>query len=148
MLSLRSSISREGAALAHLDSIPSYDLVLWTNSFVPFGKSGSGVLLKCSLYGTDATLFFSASPVCSSCCAKACSIKKALCWSWHHQQVCHFSFLLFSSYMTLVLSSSPCSLLHVSCYPNLSGRNCFSLLQFYQPTMGPWTFVSCGKRRR
>ena len=34
------------------------------------------------------------------------------------------TFLLFSSYMTLVLSSSLCSLLHLSCYLNLSGRNC------------------------
>ena len=32
------------------------------------------------------------------------------------------TFLLF--YMTLVLSSSPCSLLRLSCYFNLSGRNC------------------------
>ena len=33
-------------------------------------------------------------------------------------------FLLFSSYMALVLSSLLCSLLRLSCYLNLSGRNC------------------------
>ena len=34
------------------------------------------------------------------------------------------TFLLFSSCLTLVLSSSSCSLLRLSCYLNLSGRNC------------------------
>ena len=34
------------------------------------------------------------------------------------------TFLCFSSYLTLVLSSSLCSLLRLSCYLNLSGRNC------------------------
>ena len=60
--------SRQGAALAHLDSLPPNDLVLWTNGSVPFpfGKGGSGVLANCSLCGTEATLSFSAGPVCSS----------------------------------------------------------------------------------
>ena len=44
-------LTRQGAALAHLDSLPPYDL----NRF-PFGKSGSGVLGNCSLCGTEATL--------------------------------------------------------------------------------------------
>ena len=53
-------LSREGAALAHLDSLPPYDLMLWTDGSVsvPFGKGGSGVLANCSLCGTEATLFF------------------------------------------------------------------------------------------
>ena len=60
--------SRQGAALAHLDSLPPHDLVLWTDGSVPFpfGKGGSGVLANCSLCGTEATLSFSAGPVCSS----------------------------------------------------------------------------------
>ena len=29
-------LSRQGAALAHLDSIPPYDLIIWTDGFVPF----------------------------------------------------------------------------------------------------------------
>ena len=43
--------SRQGATLAHLDSLPPYDLVLWTDGSVPFrfGKGGSGVLANCSL---------------------------------------------------------------------------------------------------
>ena len=86
-------LSRQGAALAHLDSLPSHDLVLWTNGSVPFpfGKGGSGVLANCSLCGTKATLSFSAGPVCSSFSAEACAILHALCWSRQHQQVCHFS---------------------------------------------------------
>ena len=38
--------SRQGAALAHLDSLPAHDLVLWTDGSVPFGKGGSDVLAK------------------------------------------------------------------------------------------------------
>ena len=86
-------LSRQGAALAHLDSLPPHDLVLWTDGSVPFpfGKGGSGVLAHCSLCGTEATLSFSAGPVCSSFSAEACAILHALCWSRQHQQVCNFS---------------------------------------------------------
>ena len=59
--------------------------------------------------------------------AEACAILHALCWSRQHHKVCHFSSLLFSSYLTLVLSSPPCLLLHLSSYLKLcgrSGRNC------------------------
>ena len=103
--------SRQGAALAHLDSLPPHDLVLWTDGSVPFpfGKGGSGVLANCSLCGTEATLSFSAGPVCSSFSAEACAILYALCWSRQHQQVCHFSSLLLLSDSRSVLAtlSSP-----------------------------------------
>ena len=74
-------------------TLPPHDLVLWTDGSVPFpfGKDGSGVLANCSLCGTEATLSFSAGPVCSSFSAEACAILHALCWSRQHQQVCHFS---------------------------------------------------------
>ena len=107
--------SRQGAALAHLDSLPAHDLVLWTDGSVPFpfGKGGSGVLANCSLCGTDATLSFSAGPVCSSFSTEACAILHALCWSWHHHKVCHFSSLLLLSDSRSVLAtlSSPPSFL-------------------------------------
>ena len=72
-------LSRQGAALAHLDSLPPHDLVLWTNGSVPFlfDKGGSGVLANCSLCGTEATLSFSAGPVCSSFSTEACAILHA-----------------------------------------------------------------------
>ena len=119
--------SRQGAALAHLDSLPPHDLVLWTDGSVPvpFGKGGSGVLANCSLCGTEATLSFSAGPVCSSFSAEACAILHALCWSRQHHKSAIF--LLFFSCLTLALSSPPCPLLHLSCYLKLcgrSGRNC------------------------
>ena len=105
-------LSRQGAALAHLDSIPPHDLVLWTNGSVsfPFGKGGSGVLSNCSLCGPEAALSFSAGPVCSSFSAEACAILHALCWSRQHQQVCHFSSLLLlydSRSVLTTLSSAP-----------------------------------------
>ena len=101
--------------------------MLLTDGSVPFvfGKGGSSVLADCFLGGTEATLFFSAGPVCSSFSAEVCAILHALCWSRQHQQVCHFPF--FSSYLTLVLSSPPCPLLHLYSYLKLygrSGRNC------------------------
>ena len=106
---------RQGVALAHLDSLPPHDLVLWTDGSVPFpfGKGGSGVLANCSLCGTEATLSFSAGPVCSSFSAEACAILHALCWSRQHQQVCHFSSLLILSGSRSVLAtlSSPPSFL-------------------------------------
>ena len=86
-------LSRQGAGLAHLDSLPLHDLVLWTDGSAPFlfDKGGSAVLANCSLCGTEATLSFSAGPVCLSFSAKACAILQALCWSRQYQQVCHFS---------------------------------------------------------
>ena len=55
-----SPLSRQGAALAHLDTLPSYDMVLWTDGSFPFSKGDSGVLSNCSLGGTETTLSFSA----------------------------------------------------------------------------------------
>ena len=116
------SLSRQDAALAHLDSLLSHDLVLWTDGFVPFGNSGSGVIAYCSLCGTEATLSFSAGPVCSSFSTEACTILHALCWSRQHQQVCQFSSLLLLSDSRYVLASPPYPFLHHSSYLNLSGR--------------------------
>ena len=137
------SHSRQGAALAHLDSLPPHDLVLWTDGSVPFGKGGSGVLANCSLCGTEATLSFSAGPVCSSFSAEACAILHALCWSRQHQPVCHFSSLLLLSDSRSVLSSTfPVISNSVA---DLAGTVLFLLL-FYQATIGPRTLVSPGER--
>ena len=120
-------LSRQGAALAHLDSLLLHDLVLWTDGSVPFpfGKSGSGVFANCSLCGTEATLSFSAGPVCSSISAEAFAILHVFCClsSTNNSAI----FLFFSYYLTLVLSSPPCPLLHFSFNFKLcgrSGRNC------------------------
>ena len=106
-------LSHYGAALAHLDSLPLMNLVLWTDGSVPFlfGKSSSGVLANCSLCGIETTLSFSAGPVCSSFSTEACAILYALCWSRQHQQVCHFSSFLLSFCLTLILYSPPSFLL-------------------------------------
>ena len=120
-------LSRQGEALAHLDSLPPHDLVLWTDGSVPFpfGKGGFGVLANCSLYGAEATLSFSAgsvcqvfplkpAPFCTLFAGLGSTIKSAIS-------------LLLSSCLTLVLSSPPCPLLHLSSYLKLcsrSGWNC------------------------
>ena len=106
-----SPLSCQGAAFVHVDSLLPHELVLWTNGSVPFlfDKGGSGVLANCSLCGTDATLSFSAGPVSLSFSANTCAILQALCWSWQHHKVCHFSSLLLLSESRSVLAtlSSP-----------------------------------------
>ena len=101
--------SRQGAALAHLDSLLTHDLVLCRDGSVPFpfGKGGSSILANCSLCGTEATFSFSANPVCSSFSAEACTILHALCWSRQHHNVCHFSSLLLLSDSRSVLATLP-----------------------------------------
>ena len=139
-------LTRQGAALAHLDSISPHDLVLWTDGSVPFpiGKGGSGVVANCSLCGTEAALSFSACPVCSSFSAEAWAILHALCWSRQHQQVCHFSSLFLLSKSRFILATLSFPLISNS-VANLAGT-VFSLL-FYQATMGLRTLVSPGERR-
>ena len=94
--------------------------------------------------GIEATLFFSAGPVCSSLSAEACAIVQALCWSRQHHQVCHFSSLLLLSDSRSVVATlfSPPSFL----LPQSLSETVFSLFQFYQTTMGPRTLVSSGRR--
>ena len=131
-------LSRQGVALAYLGSLPPHDLVLWTDGSVPFlfDKSGCGVLANCSLCGTEATLSFSADPVCSSYSAEACAIFHALCWSRQHQQVCHFfSLLLLSGSRSVLatLSSPPSFLLSQTLWQiwqELSSLSCFIRLQW------------------
>ena len=100
-------LSHQGVALAHLDSLPPHDLVLWTDGFVPFplDKGGSGVLANCSLCGIEVTLSFSTGSVCSSFSAEACTILHALCWSLQHHKICHFSSLLLLSDSRSVLAT-------------------------------------------
>ena len=67
------SLFRQDAALAHPDSLPPHDLVMWTDGSVRFsiGRGGSGVLADCSLCGAEAVLSFSTGPVCSDFFAEA-----------------------------------------------------------------------------
>ena len=54
------SLSPQGAAIVHLDSLRSHNLVIWIDGFVPFlfGKGDSGVLANCSLGGSEPNLTF------------------------------------------------------------------------------------------
>ena len=143
-------LSHQGAALAHLDSLLPNDLVLWTDSSVPFlfGKGCSGVLANCSLCGTEATLSFLAGPVCSSFSAEACAILHALCWSWQHQQVCHFSsppvWLSFCPHHPVLSSIFPLISKSVA---DLPGAVCFYLLLLSDYNGSPDTRFSRGTTR-
>ena len=124
-----------------------HDLVHWTDGSVPFpfGKGGSGVLANCSLYGIEATHSILAGPVCSSFFAETCATLHALCWSQQHHRVCHFfSLLLLSDSRSVLSSIFP---LISNPVADLAGT-VFSLLLFYQATMGPQTLISPGERRR
>ena len=70
-----------------------------------------------------ATFSFSAGPVCSNFSAEACAILQALLLVWATPT----NLPLLFSYLTLVLSSRLCTLLHLFFYLKLygrSGRNC------------------------
>ena len=97
----------QDAALSHLDSLPFDNLVLWTDGFdpFPFGMGGFGILANSSLCGTEATLSFSAGPVCSSFSAKAGAILHVLAGLGSINKSA--TSYLFSYYLTLVLSSPP-----------------------------------------
>ena len=121
--------------------------MLWTNGSVPFpfGKGGFGVLANWYLYGTEATLSFSAGSVCLSFFAETCAILQAICWSRQHQQVCHFfAFLLLSDTCPVLATlSSPLSFLLSQTLWHI-WQELFSVLLYYQATMGPRTLVFPG----
>ena len=119
------SLPRQGADLARLDSLPLHDLALWTDRSVPspLGKDSSGILANCSLCGTEATLSFSAGPVCSSfSTVPFCTLFAGLCSTNKPATP-----LLIFFYLTFVLSLPLCTFLRLSSYLKLcgrSGRNC------------------------
>ena len=142
------SLSLYGATLAHLYFFRSHYMMIRNDGSVPFpfGKNGFGALANYSLCGIEATFFFAVSPVFSSFSAKACDILQAFCWSRQHQQVCHFS-------SVLGLSLCGCHSVLSYVFPFTSNsladlaEMVFSLLLFYQATMGPRTFIFPGGQR-
>ena len=143
-LSSSSSRSHQGAALAHLDSLPLHDPPFpkrkERDGFISFvlGKGGSGVLANYLLRNTKTILSLSAGPVCSSFSAKPCAILQALRWSQQHQHVGHFSSLVPPGLLFRPLLS-------LTFYLKLCGRN--RLLFYYQTIIGPWPLISPEKRR-
>ena len=105
-----SSLSPQGAAFSHLDSLPPHNLVIWTGGFVfSSHKKSYGVLANCSLCGAEVTLFYSTGSVCLSLSAEVCVILQALCLSRQLHQDCHFSslFLISDSRSFFATFSSP-----------------------------------------
>ena len=119
--------SRQGAALAHLDSLP---LMIWcfgqTTLFLFLLVRAAPAFLPTALSMALRPLFsfrqaqyaqvflLKPAPFCTLFAGLGSTNKSAIS-------------LLFSYYLTLVLSSIPCSLLHFSSYLKLcgrSGRNC------------------------
>ena len=145
--------SLQDAALVHLDSFPHHNLVICTDGPVPFpfGKGGFSVLANRSLCGTDATISFYASSVCSSFLTEACAILQLLSWSRQHQLVCHYSFLFLlsdSRSVLTTLSSPPSFLLPQTLWqilkepsPLLSGYDGSLDINFSRETTRPmsWT---------
>ena len=120
-------LSRQGAALAHLDSLP---LTIWysgqTALFLFLLARAAPAFLPTALYVALRPLFpfrqaqyaqvlpLKPAPFCTFFAGLGSTNKSAIS-------------LLFSYYLTLVLFSPPCSLLHLFSYLKLcgrSGRNC------------------------
>ena len=119
--------SRQGAALAYFDSLP---LMIWysgqTALFLFLSARAAPAFLPTALSVALRPLYpfrqaqyvqvfpLKPAPLCTLFAGLGSTNKSAI-------------FLLFSYYLTLVLSSPPCPLLHLSCYLKLcgrSGRNC------------------------
>ena len=114
---------------------------LYSYASFPFGKGDSSVCANCSLCGAEATLPFSAGPVCSSYSAKTCAIPQALRWFRQYQKVCHFSSHPFLSDCDFVLSSVfPFTLNYLE---DLKETVSF-LFPYSQATMNPRTLISLG----
>ena len=126
-------------------------LIIWysgqTALFLSLFPCGSGILAICSLCGTEATLSFSAGSVCSSFSAEA----YPFCTLFVSAAPTSLPFLLSSP--IIWLSSCPHHPVLSSVFPFISNSvadlagTVFSLLLFYQSTMGPRTLVSPGERR-
>ena len=120
-------LSRQGAALAHLDSLPPHHLVLWTDGSVSFPLAKAAPAFLPTAHSVALRPFFpfrqaqyaqvfplKPAPLCTIFAGLGSIIKSAIS-------------LLFSYYLTLVLSSPICHLFRLSFYLKLcdrSGRNC------------------------
>ena len=76
--------SCQDAALIHLGSLPSHDLVIWIDYSVLFGRGGFAIIANCSFCGNEATLSSSVGSTCSSLSAKAHATLLALRWCGQH----------------------------------------------------------------
>ena len=137
-------LSRQGAALGHLDFLPLTICYSGLDGSVPFpfGKSGSRLIANCLFVALRPP--FLAGPLCLSFSAEASAIPQALAGLGSTNNL----LLLFSSYLAFVLSSPPCPLLDFFFVSNSLADvvgNFFSPLPFYEATMDPRTFVSPGK---
>ena len=120
-------LTHQGMALAHLDSLP---LMIWcfgqTALFLLLLARAAPAFLPTALFVVLRPLFpfrqaqhvqvfpLKPAPFCTLFTGLGSTNKSAIS-------------LLFSYYLTLILSSPPCPLLHLSSYPRLcgrSGRNC------------------------
>ena len=136
-------LSRQGAALAHLDSLPSYDLILRIGGSVPFpfGKGGSGVLADCFLALRPLFSFLQAqyaqvfplkpAPLCTLFAGLGSTNKSAT------------SLLLLSESRSVLFSIFPFTIIYLA---DLAGT-VFSLLLLSQATMGILILVSPRERR-
>ena len=116
-------LSRQGAALAHLDSLP---LMIWyfglTSLFLFLLARAALAYLPTALSVALRPLF----PSQKAQYAQVSLLKPAsFCMLFAGLGSTNKSSisLIFSSYLTLVLSSPPCRLLHLSFYHKLSGRS-------------------------
>ena len=144
------SLLDQGAALAYLGFLLSHDLMIWTDGSVPFGKDGYDVHVNSSLCAAEAT-----HPFRQAQFVKVFPLKPApFCKPSAGLGSTNMSVnsLLLSSCQALALSSRHTSLSSV--FPLTSNSlahmagTVFSLLHYYQATMGSWPLVSSWKERR
>ena len=141
------SLSRQGEALAHLDSLP---LMTWysgqTALFLFLLARAASAYLGTALFVALRPLF----PFQQAQYVQISPLKPAQLYTLFaglgSTSKSAIS-LLFSSYLTLVLCLPPCPLLHLSSYLKLCGRNCFLSPSVPSGYNGFPTLASPGERR-
>ena len=133
MFRLDPPLFRQGATLSHLDSSPSHDLVIWTDSSFPFASGGSYVIANCSHCGVETTLFYLRGSVVSCCSLLHFASSPVVLAARTNLP------LLSDSRCVLAALSSPSSFF-LSLYLTHLAEIVVSLL-FYQAKMGPRSLI-------
>jgi len=105
----RSDPGQSDTAADFLRSLPTNDVVIWTDVPSPLRAGGAGIHAVCGRCSSS-SLSYSAGPVSSSFSAESTALVRGLEWCHSHLKPCHFQSALF-------LMDSQSALTLLSCAP-------------------------------
>jgi len=86
----RSDPGRSNTAIDFLRSLPTFDVVVWTNDSVPSPLRAGGAGVQAVCRRCSSSLSYSADPVSSSLSAESLALVRGLEWCHFHLKSCHF----------------------------------------------------------